>query len=711
MFHFIKISFVCATSLLLLSACSDDNKDLIPEDADENFITSVVLTLEDETTYRAVIENNIITVTVPYTVALDGAKATFIYTESASILPNPETITDWDTERTFRVTSYNNDTNEYTYKVIKDEIRHEGDAVLRTAADVADFVASDVTVVKGNLIIGSDEDNAEPLEDISALTVLKEVEGNIVIRNSFLGADLTGLDNITSAGGLVIGSEESFSNAPELQIITMKSLQQISGDICVRNNQITHVEFEKLVSIGGNLQFNSHALIMLEFTQLTTIGNDLILEAQNEEEEFGGVITHLTLPELTTVGGKVAVNCFLYLKSISLPNLQTAGSLELETIPVILETIKLPELREVNGDLTIVANQIRGDAFNSKTNDILTQIEGLSKLTTVKGMLTVANFEKLKNLPDISNLTTLGSITLHRLDACNGAELDLSNVNFETFDNVIPSINITGYTNLSKIITQEDLSHVDIYVYTYSNNTNTNPVIFPEMNFKSVRNFTNDNNATADPVYLFEQVHGNLLLTRTSRNGLSAPNLTHVEGYMRINSLQNTNLSFPVLETVGGQLYIPSRNHPSGSTLDFSKLKSVGCAAIPAYSEEGNIANGSPIGTFDINSALHMDFPELERVGGVGFTIHLATGVSCPKLTTIDGTLCIENASRLTEIEMPVLTSLSGLYFRGLTQFTDFTQFGEFVQDKSIDEAKWNVISCGYNPTYQDMLDRKYTNQ
>ena len=45
-------------------------------------------------------------------------------------------------------------------------------------------------------------EEAEKITDISALASLKEVTGNIVIRNSYNGADLTGLDNIVSAGGL-----------------------------------------------------------------------------------------------------------------------------------------------------------------------------------------------------------------------------------------------------------------------------------------------------------------------------------------------------------------------------------------------------------------------------------------------------------------------------------------------------------------------------
>lgn len=53
---------------------------------------------------------------------------------------------------------------------------------LKTTADVTAFIDTDVTVIKGDLIIGSDAEDAEELSDIAALKILKEVEGNIIIR-------------------------------------------------------------------------------------------------------------------------------------------------------------------------------------------------------------------------------------------------------------------------------------------------------------------------------------------------------------------------------------------------------------------------------------------------------------------------------------------------------------------------------------------------
>ena len=76
-------------SLFFLGAC-DKNDEIIPEDADENFITSVVMTVDGKS-YTADIADNTVTITVPYTVSLNNAEVEFKYTTSATIIPDPET--------------------------------------------------------------------------------------------------------------------------------------------------------------------------------------------------------------------------------------------------------------------------------------------------------------------------------------------------------------------------------------------------------------------------------------------------------------------------------------------------------------------------------------------------------------------------------------------------------------------------------------------
>lgn len=563
-------------SLFFLGAC-DKNDEIIPEDADENFITSVVMTVDGKS-YTADITDNTVTITVPYTVSLNNAEVEFKYTTSATIIPDPETVTDWDNERTFRVTSYNGDAREYTYKVVKSEIESDGDVELKTTEEVASFAATKTTVVKGNLIIGSDAEEAEKITDISALASLKEVTGNIVIRNSYNGADLTGLDNIVSAGGLQVGSTDVASKATELHMISMKALETLSGDISVYNDQVTYVLFEKLATIEGSVMFNASSLQSFEFPVLTTVGQDLNLQGLNEENTAAGSIASLEIPELTSVGGGLSVNNLAKLTSMSFLKLKETGGLDFHTVPVMLETINLPEIETVNGSIIMEANMEANmeapptGSFVPQRNDVLQAFGGMDKLTTIKGQIKIKNFTALKQLPDWSKITTLGSITLDYLEDVSGTLL-LPNARFETFGETAPQIEIINKVQLSKIETAEDLSNVNFVITSLTNNK------FPEITFKNIKDFTckPTTNNTDYTISTIQHVYGNLNVTGQMRSNAKFPDLEIIDGYGYIQIPMFASITMPVLKEVGGQFYL-SGNFTS---CNLPLLSKVCCSASP----------------------------------------------------------------------------------------------------------------------------------
>ncbi len=126
---------------------------------DENFITSVIMTVDGKS-YTADITDNTVTITVPYTVSLNNAEVEFKYTTSATIIPD-QTVTDWDNERTFRVTSYNGDAREYAYKVVKSEIESDGDVGVEDHRGGSFFCRNQNNRCQRNPIIGSDAEEAE----------------------------------------------------------------------------------------------------------------------------------------------------------------------------------------------------------------------------------------------------------------------------------------------------------------------------------------------------------------------------------------------------------------------------------------------------------------------------------------------------------------------------------------------------------------------
>ena len=687
-------------SLFFLGAC-DKNDEIVPEDADENFITSVVMTVDGKS-YTADIADNTVTITVPYTVSLNNAEVEFKYTTSATILPDPETVTDWNNERTFRVTSYNGNAREYAYKVVKSEIESDGDVELKTTEEVASFAESKTTVVKGNLIIGSDAEKAEKITDISALASLKEVTGNIVIRNSYNGADLTGLDNIVSAGGLQVGSTDVASKATELHMISMKALETLSGDISVYNDQVTYVLFEKLATIEGSVMFNAPSLQSFGFPVLTTVGQDLNIQGLNEENKAAGTIATLELPELTSVGGVLAVNNLAKLTSMNFLKLKETGGLNFHTVPVMLETINLPEIETVNGSIIMEANMEAPPtgSFVPQRNDVLLAFGGMDKLTTVKGQIKIKNFTALKQLPDWSKITTLGSITLDYLEDVNGT-LMLPNARFETFGETAPQIEIISKMLLTKIETAEDLSNVNFVVKQIQN------FVFPEINFKSINDFTYTPTSVKDnPVIIptIQHVHGNLEMEGNITNqNVEFPDLEIIDGYGYIQKFETGSVTMSALKEVGGQFYISG--YPNGC--DLPLLSKVCCSASPVYYEEGE---GSLAITLQGKSLV---LPELLHVGGEGLFVNRATGITCDKLQTIDGALQIKSATSLSQetFSMKKLETLHGVVFDGLTKFTDYTFFGKFIENGMITEENWSVTKCGYNPDFQDMKDKKYTQE
>ena len=687
-------------SLFFLGAC-DKNDEIVPEDADENFITSVVMTVDGKS-YTADIADNTVTITVPYTVSLNNAEVEFKYTTSATIIPDPETVTDWNNERTFRVTSYNGNAREYAYKVVKSEIESDGDVELKTTEEVASFAESKTTVVKGNLIIGSDAEKAEKITDISALASLKEVTGNIVIRNSYNGADLTGFDNIVSAGGLQVGSTDVASKATELHMISMKALETLSGDISVYNDQVTYVLFEKLATIEGSVMFNASSLQSFEFPVLTTVGQDLNLQGLNEENTAAGSIASLEIPELTSVGGVLSVNNLAKLTSMSFLKLKETGGLDFHTVPVMLETINLPEIETVNGSIIMEANMEAPPtgSFVPQRNDVLLAFGGMDKLTTVKGQIKIKNFTALKQLPDWSKITTLGSITLDYLEDVNGT-LMLPNARFETFGETAPQIEIISKMLLTKIETAEDLSNVNFVVKQIQN------FVFPEINFKSINDFTYTPTSVKDnPVIIptIQHVHGNLEMEGNITNqNVEFPDLEIIDGYGYIQKFETGSVTMSALKEVGGQFYISG--YPNGC--DLPLLSKVCCSASPVYYEEGE---GSLAITLQGKSLV---LPELLHVGGEGLFVNRATGITCDKLQTIDGALQIKSATSLSQetFSMKKLETLHGVVFDGLTKFTDYTFFGKFIENGMITEENWSVTKCGYNPDFQDMKDKKYTQE
>ena len=702
-------SVLLVTFSLFIAGCSDEDK--IPADADDNFITALTLT-KDGKSYDAVIEGNDIVMTVPYTVDLNGATASMVYTPSAKILPTPQTVTDWDSEMIFRVTSFNGKANEYSYRVIKSEIESDGDVVLKSQADVDAFAETKVSVIKGNLVIGDNAENAAAINNLEALSGVKEITGSLQILNNYKGEALDGL-TFAKVGGIQFGTKETPSPCTDTYRFRLEQLQEITGNLELNNNAVQFVEFDNLTKVEGDIYIKDDALTTLYFPKLADVGGDLDLSDNSVVRHENGTsdikdtpITQLEFPALENVSGKFSINMPSdNFQSLKLPKLQTAGEIDF-LVGWQFKTLEIPEISEVNGNL-LLSGRYESTAYAKYLNQTLERIVGLNSLKQVKGTLNISNFGAMSELPNLSSLSLVGGVFIENLWGLYGKGIvcDLSNASFQSFNDVDPFIYIIG--GFDKLKTKEDLSNVNIEMSLICHTDRC----IPEINFKKVSDFTctfdfsklaaNEKNQT----FALEEILGdaNFRVNACSGKSVDVSNIKSVEGSFSFLCPTAKSLDISSLEEVGGYFYLQPLMVKSPVKLD--KLKSVnmsngrGSRAIPIEDRSKGLFIGG----------CHMDLnlPELESVGGI-FGIMNSTLINCPKLKLVSEKLFISTAPKCTQVSFPVLNSVPNIKIESMGQLSDFSTFATVIENGSVTDGNWEVTGCKYNPTWQDMKEGRY---
>lgn len=61
-------------------------------------------------------------------------------------------------------------------------------------------------------------------------------------------------------------------------------------------------------------------------------------------------------------------------------------------------------------------------------------------------------------------------------------------------------------------------------------------------------------------------------------------------------------------------------------------------------------------------------------------------------------------------IDLPTLKSIKQIEIKNWTMVKDFSTFKYLFENNILTEAsQWTVTKCGYNPTFQDMKEGRYT--
>lgn len=711
----------------LLASCSD-NDDPKPFDADDNFITEFSLTVHGyggaDPVYTAEITDNIITMTIPYNVDLTGATPNVIWTSSATILPNPSTISDWNNEQVFRVTSYNGDTNEYTYKVVRSEITQKGNVELKTMADIDAFYTAGTSAVEGDLIIGID--NGEEITSLEKLSNLKTVSGNLVINNSFKASDLTGLENVVSLGGIIVG-DASIPSEAKLNLVTMGALTEVKGNIIIRNDNLQWLRLVSLNRVDGNIIIASQDIESVELPELNEIGGDFNIcgfttETKDKYENviMGGKITELAFPKLTKITGDLSFDYLATLQKLSMPELSNVGSVELNSLGHQIKTIDLSGLTSVERNLKINSIRTNGAFMSDATsNTSLESMGTLSKLQMVGDSIEFMFFAKLPVIPDFSSLKSVKHIHFRALDNVANA-LNIPNVSFtEGCD-----IRIESWTAIPAIIGSGE-QPVDIYLNTTSSPdiTSSTPSI---KGFNSIRNLgifiqtTNKFNYNSTIEYDIESVAGNLKFESNipqgqSQNIFSFPNLKSIDGSLIFNSNASFGIgtiSMPNLVDIGGQFFW---GPTAFAGFDFSSLETIGCGGDNPLIIESDAGNTGMLYIDGYWIENEFELPKLKRVGGSkGIYLSLEwsyiPSISFPHLKTIDSSFVVSGeGSDLYSLVMNELETVKSVKISNLSNCYNFSSFATPITNGSITKDNWSISGCGYNPTYEDMKAGKYS--
>lgn len=710
-----KITGIICCLTLLCTACSEEKTEL-PWGSD-NYIVSFSLTTGADT-YPAVIRDGRITVSIPYNVSLEDAQVSYELCEHASIYPDPATVADWNQEWQFLVSSYDNQNDRtYLYTVERTDIATDGSLTLRTQAEVDAFVRSGINTVEGNLTIGG-EDEENLITNLDGLKNLVSVRCDLTITAAYTGETLAGLENLTACESLRIGSTAHPNET--LRQLSLPALKEVKGALCICGTALQTADFKSLQNVAGHFVLQSDALLQLTADELTSVAGNMTLVGTTADEAKApceqmyfpklqridgtltlsrfdrlsglgttfGVLTqagalryeHLALantfefPLIGTTGDITVTDCPI-LRSVLLPALTDAGSLEITGCPAI-ETLSFPKAERFDGDVSLATLPAIKD-FG----------EFLPALKAISGDLLIEDLSSLEGVLDLSGCTFSPNSTLDlRLVAATrltelrggdfGGSLRIDASSLTPQPEAMP-FEITGFKNLDTL--------------RIAGFTHISELSLPT---ESCDDLTIENCGSQAPFTL------------------SLPNLVEVRGTLLCRNCGKTgeanSASFPRLKNVGRQLsfYVGAS---SFTALEFPLLETVG--------------NGEPVSddpaddyalyTMPSGCAGEFILPSLQRVNGSmlvstwNTSTDRAVAFRFPSLQSVAGEISVGHTAyknrSVATLDFSALTAAGAIRIGNLSSVTDFSTFTQVLPRLS--EQTWSVTDCGYNPTYQQMLD------
>lgn len=667
---------LAAGASVSMTSCTKDEKSHF--EGVDNHIVSFALTAASGVKYNAQIKGNDIIITVPSSENLTDAKAEVALCENSRMLPDPATITDWESEQLFRVESYNGAYTAYMYKVQKSSIVQDGNVTLLTQKDVDAFAAKKINVIEGNFILGSNsKSESDPITSLKPLENLVSVGLNIVVRNNVRFTTFGELKNLKSVGGLCVGTATvmaQLDNTIELSLPALTS----ATNIIANTDSIADIKLPKLTSVG-TVNINTRLPREIDFSALEVVNGDFYLSAVRNGQYNEGTsnlsLVNLQLDALKEVSGNFGVENFWNIRETKLAKLEfVGGDFEVKYIRNT-SAITLPVLKSVGG------------AFNISCNDKATKLD--APVLESCGSLAVAsvnlysinlvkmNLPKLTNCNGAFNIKYFGGTELEfpALKVIKG-KLDFTNIQFAEKISM-PQLEECGEISAVALLAVKDMD--------MSNCATTSKVTIS--NCPSLANLG-----------LPKEITGVLSITGTARQ-VAFPKLFGVE---TVGSSVQTN-SFSCDINLGSIKSAAFITMPFASTitglempnLETAKTINIGSAAKMKIFKAPKLKECT---TFMFKGGVlveDIDFTSLETVGA--FTYYGAT------IAANAGNCLLTNMNAFS-----ALKTATKIDIRYCGHLADFSGLKDVVGSISQSSA-WTVIGCAYNPTLQDMKDGKYT--
>lgn len=690
------ISKFAALIVLVASVASCSKEEDFQYDGADNFISKLALTV-DGVIYNAAIQDDEIIITVPTNVTLSGATVDYIISEKATISPDPAEKEDWNTEELFVVTSYNSTRQEYVYRVENSALTATGNIILNTQSEVDAFALNNYSDISGNLTIGKTLSAEDPITSLATLSSIKTIAYDLNIGVGYNGADLEGLTYLESVGAINIDGADSLKSiylpalttigttlnvtADNLESITIDQLTSIGENFTIKSNMIESSSFAKLAFIGGSMTFNggssttaNSSMERIQFPSLTVIDGDMYLGYWSDVYLF-------EMPLLELVSGTVTFKTWSSIETINLPVLSSAGALVFETVTSSLSA-SFAELTNLAGNLTLYSA-----GMISLSTPKLESVGGILYIYATCTKLTSLDFSSLSYiyqlnirstvLTDLNAFSALTEVEdILYLYSCTGftGDLDLRGVKAGTL-----YLYGSSMVNMTSIIGDEDFDG-KISIYTPTAAVTTLPTITGIKSLKSLYVSTSSNYKTSIDLNNLEVVKEDMTFQScTYATEINCNSLTQA-GYIKFlycNDVQSINM--PALKTITGYDETAGDfNYTVSSDLDKLDLSSL-------VSVDGSFTVSS------IDSDAEM------------------TKIDLGKIESIRGALTMSGSNAyFTDLStFSTLTSVGSVSITTLTKLTSFEGLKGVIS--SLSASSWTVSGCAYNPSYQDMVDGKYS--